>query len=152
MKLNLIKTLTGLFPADPDSEESYKKLRQGGVIVADIKQVRNPLFHRKYMALLGLGFDQWEPPEIDYKHGVPQKNFDRFRKDIAILAGYYHIVVRLNGEVRVEADSISFSNMDEETFEKLYNSTINVFLKQIYNSDMTEEKLKNIVNQVLSYT
>ena len=152
MKLSLLKTITGLIPADPESEEQYRKLKQGGVVTAEIKQIRNPQFLRKYFALLNLGFDQWEPDKIDCKHGVPQKNFDRFRKDVAILCGHYHLVIRLNGEVRIEADSISFANMTEETFEKLYNSTINVFLKHIYDSEMTREKIENIVNQYLSYT
>jgi hypothetical protein len=152
MELNLIKTLTGLIPADPDSEDRYNKLKTGGVVTAEVKQVRNAKFLRKYFALLNIGFDNWTPGKIDSRYGVPEKSFDRFRKDTTILAGYYHIVIRLDGSVKPEADSISFANMDEETFEKLYNATINVFLKHIYNSDMTRDKLDNMVNQVLSFT
>jgi hypothetical protein len=31
------------------------------VLVADFKQVRNPAFHRRFFALLNLGFEYWEP-------------------------------------------------------------------------------------------
>lgn len=33
----------------------------GAVLYADFKQARNPAFHRKFFALLNLGFDYWQP-------------------------------------------------------------------------------------------
>ncbi len=33
----------------------------GGILYADFKQARNPAFHRKFFALLNLGFDYWHP-------------------------------------------------------------------------------------------
>lgn len=151
MKLNLVKTISGLVPADPDSEDSYKKLKNGGMVTAEIKQVRNVKFFRKYFALLNVGFENWNPGEVDSRYGVPEKNFDRFRRDVTILAGFYHTVVRLNGEVRIEAKSISFANMEEDEFEKLYNQTINVLLKHVYGEGMRREELDNIVNTYLSF-
>ena len=152
MNLSLLKSVGGLIPADPESDAKYQKIKAGSVIIAETKEVRNPLFMRKYFSLLKVGFENWEAPKVESVHGTPEKSFDRFRKDVAILCGHYHLVIRLNGEVRIEADSISFANMTEETFEKLYNSTINIFLKHIYDSEMTREKIENIVNQYLSYT
>ncbi|WP_225372093.1 DUF1367 family protein [Klebsiella quasipneumoniae] len=32
----------------------------GGILNADFKQARNPAFHRKFFALLKLGFDYWQ--------------------------------------------------------------------------------------------
>ncbi|MGF1761688.1 DUF1367 family protein [Photobacterium sagamiensis] len=37
------------------------KKRVGAVIECSFKTVRNPIFHRKYFALLNLGFDYWIP-------------------------------------------------------------------------------------------
>lgn len=37
------------------------KIKLGAVLVADFKQVRNPAFHRRFFALLNLGFEYWEP-------------------------------------------------------------------------------------------
>lgn len=152
MKISLLRTIAGLVPADPEAEESYKKLKMGGIVMADIRQIRNPKFLRKYFALLSIGFDNWRPKPINIKYGVPQKSFDRFREDVTILAGYYHVVVRLNNEVRIEADSISFAKMTEETFEKLYNQTINVLLTHVYASNVTRQELDTMVNSYLSFT
>ena len=152
MKIYLTKTIAGFTPSDVPTEDWARTIKMGDMVGADFKKVRNPAFLRKYFALLHLGFDNWVPGEINSEYGVPEKNFEQFREDTTILAGYYHLVIRMNGSVRVVADSISFANMEEEKFEKLYNSTINVFLKHIYNSDMTREKIDQIVNQIMSYT
>ncbi|EOG1814431.1 DUF1367 family protein, partial [Klebsiella pneumoniae] len=51
-----------LIPATPDAREFLeKKVRMGGILYADFKQARNPAFHRKFFALLNLGFDYWQP-------------------------------------------------------------------------------------------
>lgn len=31
------------------------------MLVAEFRQVRNPAFHRRFFALLNLGFEYWEP-------------------------------------------------------------------------------------------
>lgn len=151
MKLNLIKTMLGLVPAEPDSKENYDKLKIGDFITAEIKTVRNPKFHRKYFALLRVGFDNWLPGEVNSKYGVPAKNFERFRADVIILCGFYDNVVRLDGSVRLEPKSVSFAKMSEESFADLYSKTIDVLLKYVYDSKMTPEKLDEIVNQYLSF-
>ena len=152
MIVYLTKTQTGFVPADINTEEWAKKIKYGEVVNADFKKTRNYKFLSKYFCLLHVGFDNWEPKEISSRYGIPEKNFKQFREDATILAGYYHLVIRMDGTMRTVADSISFANMEEEDFEKLYSSTINVFLKHIYNSEMTREKIDNIVNQVMSYT
>ena len=151
MKTRLIKTLSGLLPFDPDTEDWYKKIKIGSVVENDSVTVRNPKFHRKYFALLNVGFDNWKPGEINTKYGVPTKNFERFRKDVAILCGFYEIVVRLDGTTRPEALSISFARMEEEEFQDLYSKTIDIFLDKIYDKKMTAEELDNVVNQYLSF-
>ena len=146
------KTLSGWLPADDESKEYHKKRKIGSLQRVNVTNVRNPLFHRKYFALLNIGFDNWTPPKIESVHGDPVKNFDSFRKDIAILCGYYHVVIRLDGTSRIVADSISFSKMDNDEFEKLYNKTIDLFIQKIYGDDMTPEKINEIVEQYMSFT
>lgn len=62
-QLQLIKQSSGiLIPASPDTSEFLQsKIKLGAVLVADFKQVRNPAFHRRFFALLNLGFEYWEP-------------------------------------------------------------------------------------------
>ena len=104
------------------------------------------------MALLNLGFSYWVPGDVSSKYGVPEKNFDRFRYDVTILAGYYHNVIRLDGSVRVEPDSISFANMDEDTFSKLYQNILTVLLKHIPMMDkMGEEEIDRLTDKFLEF-
>jgi hypothetical protein len=62
-QLQLIKQSSGiLIPATPETSELLQsKIKLGAVLVADFKQVRNPAFHRRFFALLNLGFEYWEP-------------------------------------------------------------------------------------------
>ncbi len=51
-----------LRPATPAAREYlHSKVKWGDVLYADFKEARNPRFHRKYFALLNLGYEYWEP-------------------------------------------------------------------------------------------
>ena len=140
----LIKTPTGWANGDENTVEFHHKIRLGEGVHADFKRMRNLKFHRKFFALLNLAFDYFEPPEIDTKWGKPEKNFDVFRKNLCILAGYGHPVFTIDGKFRMEADSISFGNMDADTFEKLYIAVLDVIMRKIpVLSDMTRTKSTN---------
>lgn len=140
-----------LLPDDVDTSDFIKKLKDGAIIRADFKKMRNPAFHRKYYALLNFAYENWEPTAQTYKDQVVEKNFDRFRKDIAILAGFYTVVVNIKGEPRYEAKSISFASMDEVEFEKLFQSTITVIMKHIL-TNYTAQDINNTINELLSFT
>lgn len=60
---SFIKSAGGvLIPATPDARAFINsKVKLGAVLYADFKQARNPAFHRKFFALLNLGFDYWQP-------------------------------------------------------------------------------------------
>lgn len=62
-QLQLIKQSTEiLIPATPETSDFLQsKCKLGSVLVADFKLVRNPAFHRRFFALLNLGFEYWEP-------------------------------------------------------------------------------------------
>jgi hypothetical protein len=153
MKLALQKTIGHtLSPADPLSEELLQKIKPGEVIHGEYARMRNGRFHRKFFALLNLGFEYWQPGQIDSKYGTPEKNFDRFRSDVTILAGYYHTEIRLDGSVRVEPDSISFAAMDEDTFEKLYQSVLTVLMQRIpVLSGMAADEIDSLVDKFLHF-
>ena len=96
-KLSLIKTVGGYLPATDQDAEIAIRHCNGDIITADFKKMRNPAFHRKFFALLNIGFNAWPRGQLDNKYGSVQKNFDRFRKDIIILAGYYEQYFRVDG-------------------------------------------------------
>ncbi|WP_196615809.1 DUF1367 family protein [Citrobacter braakii] len=62
-ELQLIKHSSGiLIPATPETSDILQsKIKLGSVLVAEFRQVRNPAFHRRFFALLNLGFEYWEP-------------------------------------------------------------------------------------------
>ncbi len=143
-------------PAQDSDRVLLKGIALGKPVKVKVTQVRNYEFHKKYFALLNLAFDYGEPPEgkADKLMKVikisPEKNFDRFRADVTILAGYYTATYRLNGDVRLEPKSISFSAMSEDEFEELYTKTIDVIVKHVlknYDGDM----LREIMNQVEAF-
>ena len=151
MKIYLTKTQAGFVPADPDTETWYRKRKFGEVVEGNYTAIHNYEFFKKYFALLRIGFDNWTPAKINSKYGIPAKNFERFRKDVAILCGFYEIVIRLDGTAKPEALSISFAKMEEEEFQKLYSQTIDVFLERIYDKNMTAEELDETVNKYLGF-
>jgi len=140
-------------PADDAALKFRRRFKAGQMAHGDFAMMRDPVKHRKYFGLLNVGFDNWEPGEIDSKFGTPEKNFERFRKDVAILCGHYDIVTRLDGTARPEAHSIAFANMEDDTFNELYSKTIDLFLKRIYgNTDMTAEELDAIVMEYIGFS
>ena len=155
MEAHFIKAQNSLIPATEEDAELLKKIKLGEVVKLKYTKARNYQFHKKFMALMQLAFDYWEVPEestapVYLRDTHPQKNFERFRKDITILAGYYDSTFRVNGDVRIEAKSIAFGSMDEEEFEKLYNACIDVILKKVC-TNYSEDELRSVVDQVLGF-
>lgn len=140
-----------LLPDDTDTAEFIKKLKDGAIIRADFKKMRNPKFHRKFFALLNFAYEQWDPEAQTYKDQVVEKNFERFRSDIAILAGFGFPVTNLKGEIRMEAKSIRFASMDESEFSILYEKTITVIMKNIL-TKYSRDDIDNVVNQLLDFS
>ncbi len=131
-ELVLTRTPAGaLAPADAPSAEYIQKLKAGAGIRGEFKRQRNPRFHRKAFALFNLAFDCWDAPELEYKGQAVAKDFDQFRKDLTILAGHYEPVTNLKGEVRLIAKSLSFANMDEDEFGKVYAAILAVVWERV---------------------
>jgi len=150
MEAVFIKTLNGLIPANPPTEEWLHKVKIGRMVRGKFTQIRNSAFHRKYFALVNMAFDNWEPGEIDSKYGVPEKNFERFRHDLTILAGFYDVTIRLDGSTRIEPKSISFAKMDQDEFEKVYSKTIDVLIKHVY-SKLSKDEINTMVERYLEF-
>lgn len=152
MDATFIKTRSGLVPNDPETQRWYDKIPLVGIVRGKFSQMRNPGFHKKAFALFNMAFDLWEPGEIDSKYGTPQKNFDRFRKDLVILAGYYEIYIRVDGSTRVEAKSLRFDKMDNDEFAACYSAIIDVLLAKIPQmANMTKDEVDETVNKILSF-
>jgi Protein of unknown function (DUF1367) len=157
MDLLFQKGTAGLIPACEEANEWLRRKKLGATILVEPREMRNGAFHRKYFALLNLAFDYWRDnaETLEYKGQNVFPHFDRFRRDVIILAGFYRPVTNIKGEVRLEAESISFAAMDEERFEKLYSATINVLLERVFNGKIcpkwTEQELRSVAQQILEF-
>lgn len=125
----------------------------GEMVEISIKRIRNARFHRKFFALLRVGFDAWEPDRVRYSYKGREiaKNFDKFREDITILAGYYDQVFNIKGEMSLKAKSISFAKMEEDEFERLYNDVADVILARVCTRYAGRAELDDVVDRVMRF-
>lgn len=155
MDITLTKLPNGvLAPATPDDAELLKKIKAGQGVRVQLTQIRNYPFHKKWFALANYAFEMWSElgPPIMHKGERVKPNFERFRKDLVIMAGYYDVVFNIKNELRMEAKSISFGKMKQDEFDKLYSATIDAILTKILSgTGLTEEKLRHYVDNVMAF-
>ena len=146
---------------DGQSEEDRKGWRKfwkrmtamqpGDLIAVDMTFPRNVRFHRKFFALLQVGFDAWEPGFQATHKGEPiGKNFEHFRKDVTILAGFYEPAFALDGSLQLEAKSIAFANMDDVEFERVYSAVADVLLAKVLRT-YSRDDLDQAVERILGF-
>ncbi len=136
MKFFCQNTEAGLIPLYPSDLDEKKKLKIGEVYCGDFAkwQERNYMFLKKFMALIRIGCDNSKTVEMP---------FDTYRNYVTIKAGYAKTYKTRKG-VFVEAESISFKNMGEEKFEKVYNDVLNFIIKDTQaDKDFIEDNLIN---------
>lgn len=149
---------TGLISACEEATEWLSKKKLGATIMVEPRELRNGKYFKKWWALVKLGYDHWsERAETIQFNGEPVKpEFDRFRKDVTISAGFYYPVVNLKGEVRIEPESLKWSKMTEDRFRKLYDATVQVLLDRVFNGAIckkwTAAELKEVVRQIMDFT
>lgn len=117
------------------------------LINIDLYFPRNGKYHRKFLAMLRFAFNNWDMPiegvEMGDYHVL--KDFESFREDITIRAGYYEATFGIDGSVKLKAQSISFAKMDDAKFERVYSRVVDVILQDI----LTKYKDRDEFDQVL---
>jgi len=134
-----------LMAATPEDAKKLARFKTGDCMTLKYAKKRNSGFFRKWHSLVQYSFDIWEPED-----GSPEKNYDRFRKEITMLAGYYHAVPCVKGGTRIEPDSISFASMDEDTFSDLYDATVRALIKWVL-KNYTREDIDNVMRNIGEY-
>lgn len=150
MNISLVKTHSGFVPADPDTERYAGKVSLGEILTGEFRKVRNPKFHRKMFALFNLAFEYWQPGEISSKYGVPEKNFDRFRKDLTILAGFYEVHHRIDGALKIEAKSLAVGSMDDNEFSMCYRAILDVVHNRILPT-LPPEEIEQLADKLMCF-
>ena len=148
MQIDLVKHPGGVFsPVNDRDIERLHRFKNGDTYTADIKLPRNPRVHRKVMAFFGFCFSHWCAERAGLGSADETTQFNRFRKDLTILAGFYDTVTNIRGEVRAEAKSLAYAQMEQEEFERCYSSLINAAIKHVF----AGTRDPNILNQLQGY-
>jgi len=136
MIINMEKTHGAKLVAFDDYDvEKLNKFKTGDVYEVEIKLKRNQKFHKKVFSFLNFCFAHWKG---DNEFQDEAKQFDVFRANLTVLAGFYDSFYNIKGEVRVEAKSLSYGSMSQEEFEKFYTAAINAAMKHIFNNSNDE--------------
>lgn len=143
-----------LIPVDENGKKLVAAVALGEGFSVEIKKARNIKFHRLFFALLNFAFEMWDPPESrEFRGQKIQKNFDRFREEVLILAGHYEPTYSLDGSLKLEAKSIAFANCDEHEFKTVYSAVLDVVWERIFRQAhfRSKDEVEGVVAQLLAY-
>jgi len=127
-RLYLRRTLNGFVPADDASHDVARKFKVGDVYRSDVVKPRSYQHHKQIMALLNLTFENQER----------YRDFETFRKAVAIAAGHFTTYPTLDGEIITEAGSLSYDALDEVEFSRVAAAMMTVCAHLLHDMDLTE--------------
>jgi hypothetical protein len=136
MKFTCAKKGIYLIPATDADKTKFAKVAQGEIVQVEFEKKRNTQFHRKFFALLNIGFENQDTFNL----------FDIYREYVLIGIGFCHIFIRPDGQPNYKAKSISYENLpDNNDFEKVYNDAVSFIANQLSltNEELTIEILSN---------
>ena len=107
-------------PADEESFERLKKLKQHHYYSVTVKMYRNYKFHKKYFSMLNLAFHNQD--EFD--------SFEWFRENTLIQIGHCETSFNREGKLLYKVKTISFSGCSELQFQELYDKTLTLLMKR----------------------
>lgn len=126
--MHLTKRGNAYFPSYPADHTESQKVKEGEEVQA--KRARNPGHHRKFFALLNLGFSSQD--KID--------NFEIYRMVTLMKAGHVVFVKGTDGKDHPLPKSISWDKMGQEEFERVYSAVLTVICKEV---GLTSEEIQN---------
>lgn len=142
-----------LVPTDIAQAEQLAELQEvGGIFKVKVTQVRNPGFHRKAFAMFRFLFNLWEPTLEVYPGAPVAKDFDAFRGNLVIAAGFYKQVFNLEGGFEMIPQELKWGSMDNVKFARVYSAVLNVGLELIGRADhITPEQADHAINHLLGF-
>ena len=133
MEIQMVKQPGGVFsPAFDTDVERLEKFKTGEVYPVEVRLARNPAFHGKVFKFFQFCFEHWSADKTDARFKSSAAQFDTFRKNLTVLAGYKDVTFTIDGRLRVDAKSLAFNAMDQAEFEECYSALINAALVHIF--------------------
>jgi hypothetical protein len=136
MKFDCSKKGIYLIPCTDKDKTIFAKIGQGEIVQVEFDKKRNTAFHRKFFALLNIGFENQDSFD----------SFEIYREYILIAIGFCIVFIAPNGQPNYKAKSISYENLpDNNDFEKVYNDAVTYIANQLSltNEELTIEILSN---------
>ena len=106
----------------------------GDILSCDVKICRNYDNLKRFMKFIQISFDMQDfftEPEA-YRYWITMKS------------GFFNAIVFPSGKTMFKARSIAFDEMEEDEFNELFSTAIDVFLRE-YGKGQTEDDILNIV-------
>jgi len=130
MKFSLCKKGIYFIPATDLDREHAVKVGQGEIVEVTFNKNRNTQFHRKFFALLNIGFENQDNVA----------NIELYRAFVLISIGYCDFILTEKGEMNYIPKSISYSTLpDNNDFERLvYNPAVTFIASKL---SITNEEL-----------
>lgn len=156
-----VKRGGGIFPDNAMDSKEFDKLKEGQPVRMKLVQQRNYQFLKKFFALLGFAYDNWNPENGPEKvvvydlqaHKVPiNKSPEVFRSELTILAGYYEAFYKVDGTVTFKAKSISFTRMSEDEFSRLYKKVFDIVWEKFFPNYSEAELEQGAAEHLLQFT
>lgn len=133
MKVYLTKRGGGFWPADQEATDVARGYKHGALVQVDLKRARNPMHHRKGMALMRLLFENQDR----------EANFDRFRTELKIRIGAYDEFITAAGELVYVPLKLDFASMDQDTFAtRIYRPLTQLALTDYFPPGATEAQVE----------
>lgn len=124
-----------------------RRFANGGQYTIELKTTRNPRFHRKMFGFFKFCFQHWCASNAGLEFADETTQFETFRKNLTVLAGFRDVSWTIDGRMRVDAKSLSYAEMDDEEFERCYNAMIGAAITHIFGGIDDE----NTWNQLRSF-
>ncbi len=135
----VVKVLGNIRAARSNDKDIIDKLPSDQLIKMTYSIPRNPKFHAKFMGMINLAFQNQNEKLAQYT------DFNKFRKDLIIEAGFYEEHVDFNGQIKREAKSIAFGNMDEDEFSNVFNAVADVICQLVIPGIKRQDIIDNLV-------
>ncbi len=130
-----------LLPENEEATAVLNNYKAGSYLLADIKAPRNLKFHRKYFKMLrNVVFNQEIYP-----------NTTTLLHDLKLWLGLYRLLVTPAGKPIYDPKSISFAKMDNNSFGKFYQESIDAIMRHVLPQIECPNEMNNQMNMLLDF-
>lgn len=139
-ELVLVKTGPNSYLSTPECDEEAAKIGAGELFRVKWSRPRDLQRHRRFFALLKVAFENQDT----------YATMEQFRTVVLIELGWADPVIRPSGEVCWIVRSMSFVNMDQSMFDRLYSDTVDLMVRKFV-AGADPRLLTDAAQQVLGF-